>query len=92
MLELGDYAQQLHYDVGNSAEEIADILVTVGKNAKYINEGFGHPESPERSNHFDTNEQAADFLRSILREGDTVLVKASRGMKFEEIIRLINGQ
>ena len=89
MLELGDYAPQLHHEVGESAEEIADILVTVGENAKYINEGFGHPESPERSYHFDNNEQAADLLRTIFREGDTVLVKASRGMKFEQIYKAL---
>jgi UDP-N-acetylmuramoyl-tripeptide--D-alanyl-D-alanine ligase len=89
MLELGDYAPQLHHEVGEAAEEIADILVTVGENAKYINEGFGHPESPERSYHFDNNEQAADLLRNILREGDTVLVKASRGMKFEQIYKAL---
>ena len=89
MLELGDYAPKLHREVGESAEEIADILVTVGENAKYINEGFGHPES---SHHFDNNAQAIEFLKTILREGDTVLIKASRGMKMEEIAEALKGE
>jgi len=34
---------------------------------------------------------AADFLKAIVRQGDVVLVKASRGMKMEQVVQALTG-
>lgn len=85
MLELGAYAKEGHFSVGQYARERGvDLLVTVGTLAKDIALGYG-----EGARHFDTNAEAAAFLREALSPGDAVLIKGSRGMKTEEIAKAL---
>ena len=44
------------------------------------------------AHHAETHAEAADLLKSLLTDGDTVLFKGSRGMKMEEIIGLLTGK
>ena len=82
MLELGDFSQQGHYEVGSYARERGvELLVAVGPLAKGIAAGYG-PEA----HLFATNEEATAFLQETLRPGDAVLVKGSRGMRTDEIV------
>jgi UDP-N-acetylmuramyl pentapeptide synthase len=34
---------------------------------------------------------AADHLKRVVRQGDVVLVKASRGMKMEQVVQVLTG-
>ncbi len=89
MLELGDYSEQAHFDVGVAAAKAGvDILITVGKRAEAIAEG-AHSVNPEMDCHVlpPDNAQAIQILKSIVTAGDAVLIKGSRGMKMEEIVR-----
>ena len=43
--------------------------------------------APERCRYFQDCESLTDALPSLIREGDTVLVKASRGMHLEQVVR-----
>lgn len=84
MLELGDYARRAHHDCGVcAAENGVDVLLAYGSNAMYYLEG-----AVERveGRLYDDKQALADDLAAMLREGDAVLFKASRGMRFEEII------
>ena len=82
MLELGDFSQQGHYQVGQYAREKGvDVLVGIGPLSKEIVAGYG-----EGGLWFETNQQAIDYLKETLREGDAVLVKGSRGMKTDQIV------
>jgi UDP-N-acetylmuramoyl-tripeptide--D-alanyl-D-alanine ligase len=86
MLELGDMAAAAHAKVG---EQLADsgvqVVVTVGEQARHIAaaalEG-GVKVAVPCANH----DEAAEALQKLLRPGDTVLVKGSRGMKMEKIL------
>ena len=40
----------------------------------------------EHARHFASNKEIVAALGSILQPGDAVLVKASRGMQFEQIV------
>ena len=82
MLELGDFSQQGHYQVGQYAREKGvDVLVGIGPLSKEIVAGYG-----EGGLWFETNQQAIGYLKETLREGDAVLVKGSRGMKTDQIV------
>lgn len=89
MLELGDFAQELHEKVGEEvAKNNIDILVTVGTNAKYIAQRaqeLGVKEIKMCEN----NNEAINYLKHTLAKGDAVLLKASNSMKFGEIFEAI---
>ena len=84
MLELGSYSRKAHHECGVvAARRDVDILLAYGSNAIYYIEGAG---ADVRSRLYDDKDALADDLADIVREGDVVLFKASRGMKLEEVI------
>ncbi|MCL1843591.1 MAG: UDP-N-acetylmuramoyl-tripeptide--D-alanyl-D-alanine ligase [Defluviitaleaceae bacterium] len=85
MNELGHAAKERHLETGAfAAESGLDLLITIGSLSRHIYEGFNNPA---KSLHF---AELSDFHHeSILKQGDIVLVKASRGMAFEEIIKTL---
>ncbi|AGX43702.1 UDP-N-acetylmuramoyl-tripeptide--D-alanyl-D-alanine ligase [Clostridium saccharobutylicum] len=82
MGELGEHANEAHRSIGEFAKEKADILVTTGEFKDYYKEGF-----KEGTITFETKEELVENLTNIIKPGDTILVKASRSAKFEEIIK-----
>ena len=90
MLELGEYSWQAHFEVGVCvAESGVDILLTVGPEAKTMAEGARSVQSGIDCRIFDINDQAVAELKSFLSPGDAVLVKGSRGMHTDEIVRAL---
>lgn len=86
MLELGEYSEQAHYDVGTmAAENKIDYLLCVGSDAKYIVDG-ARDNGLLKAYLFDSKQSLTDKLFEIAEKGDAVLFKASRGMKLEEVI------
>ncbi|MGC9350237.1 MAG: UDP-N-acetylmuramoyl-tripeptide--D-alanyl-D-alanine ligase [Anaerolineae bacterium] len=88
MLELGDYEEQGHLRVGRRAAEVADELFIVGKLGELI--GVGAEEqgmAPERIHAASDSEAASELLAPLLRSGDVVLVKGSRGVRMERIVQ-----
>lgn len=91
MKELGDYAEELHRDIGKLiCSEGIDILITVGEEALYINleaESLGFKK--DNCYHFDTNTEAINMLKEICEAHDNILVKASNSLNFKEIVEAI---
>ncbi len=90
MLELGCLAQSAHEKVGAFAKECGvDRLYTYGKVSYHIMKGALNAGFSKECvmNSIDA-QQLASLLKAELKEGDTVLFKASRRMKLEEIIAL----
>ena len=81
MLELGGDAQRLHREIGLYAgERGVDVLITVGPLAAEMRrefEGESYPTGDAQA--------AAELLATLLADGDTVLVKASRGVGLEHV-------
>lgn len=89
MLELGSYTESAHRMVGDyAAEKQVDLLFTFGESSKYTADSA---RKKGLSNVFDftDRESLADALLKELKDGDTVIFKASRGMRLEEVFNII---
>lgn len=87
MNELGSESARYHQEVGAyAAEKEIDLLLTVGEKALDYNIGAKEGLGEERMMHFAEKQDLYDKAKEIFRDGDVVLVKASRGMEFEQII------
>lgn len=82
VLEAGECAQAVHREIGRLCKE-AEIkhLFTFGKYADFIVDGFG------KGHLFTNKKDIAKEILSTLGKNDVLLVKASRGAHFEEIIQ-----
>ena len=89
MLELGEGTLELHRSVGEyAAEKKLQKLVTFGELASEIADASGISDAV-RIEDTTAHEKAADALMSILKKGDILLVKASRGVAAEKIIEIL---
>ena len=81
MGELGAYEEQYHKETGEFLEQFnCDCVLTLGNLAKYI-----QPKNI-KTVHFDNKKDLVDFMKKNLEKNENILLKASRFMKFEEII------
>ncbi len=92
MLELGDFSDEMHYTIGEYAATLnIDYIFTFGDKAKHIHEGalskIQVGASRSSAVYFSDKNEIPQFALDILKDDDTVLLKASRGMKFEEITK-----
>jgi UDP-N-acetylmuramoyl-tripeptide--D-alanyl-D-alanine ligase len=87
MLELGKGAVSGHSEVGTAAAATVDLLVTVGPGAAAIAAG-ARAAGLDGSRVLEARdrEAALDVLRVRLRDGDVVLVKASRGVELDLLV------
>jgi UDP-N-acetylmuramoyl-tripeptide--D-alanyl-D-alanine ligase len=87
MRELGPLTEAGHREIGRYiVEKGIDYLFTVGELARWIGEeARGRGMDSARIYSYSTNREAGEKLRSLLREGDVVLLKGSRIMALEEV-------
>lgn len=86
MLELGDHSREAHEAAGKyMADAGVDILLTYGPQSVYTAEAGRKGGIPEVQT-FDTHEGLIKKLEEILKEGDLVAFKGSRGMELEKVI------
>jgi UDP-N-acetylmuramoyl-tripeptide--D-alanyl-D-alanine ligase len=87
MLEMGDMASELHYSVGSFIKDKKiDYLITIGNDSKSIMKAVADSSNQKIIlQHFDNNKDALKYIFSIIRQGDYILIKGSRGMKMEEV-------
>jgi len=77
MLELGDQELEFHYESGRDIPEGTDFVVGVGRRSAALLDGARHAGfTDERLHHFADAESAGAFLKTFIRPGDLVLVKA----------------
>jgi UDP-N-acetylmuramoyl-tripeptide--D-alanyl-D-alanine ligase len=80
MAELGEYSRSEHDSIGRLVVRLnIDQLVVVGDGAKLIHMGASQEGSWDgESRFFPSIAEALEYLRGILADGDTVLVKSSK--------------
>ena len=88
MLELGDWAERSHRQVGNKVGELGiDLLAAVGEQAEVIAAAATDAGVASAAVHcFDSPDAAGRWLAEQLRPGDAVLVKGSRSVHMERTI------
>jgi UDP-N-acetylmuramoyl-tripeptide--D-alanyl-D-alanine ligase len=93
MLELGQSTEPLHREVGQYlAAEGIDVLIGIRGAARYmVEEAVKSGLSDGAAYFFEDPEAAGDFLRGMLRRGDAVLFKGSRGVKVERALDRVMG-
>jgi UDP-N-acetylmuramoyl-tripeptide--D-alanyl-D-alanine ligase len=93
MLNLETFSDEMHFDVGVfAAQKGIDCLICCGERAKLIYNGFlsvGDTSlaMKEKAHYFSKKSDLISNLPALIKKDDAVLVKASNGMKFNEIVR-----
>lgn len=101
MYELGNNEKALHSEVGKyAASKGIDLLVCVGKLSRSMYEGALEVINADRTQqtdtlsktevyYYETRDELVKALPSILTTKDTVLIKASHGMGFENVVNIL---
>tara|TARA_B110000483_G_scaffold234769_1_gene305323 strand:- start:1528 stop:2904 length:1377 start_codon:yes stop_codon:yes gene_type:complete len=94
MLELGPESAEMHAELGNHIAELGfDVLCTIGEFSKHIGQrAKDRGMSPQDIHHFNNNIALSNFVTQIVGNGDIVLVKASRGIKLDEVVSALEKQ
>lgn len=83
MLELGRETDEFHEVVGMyAAMHGVDLILCVGEKSEQTFLG-AHELQPRRARYFESQDSLLSILPYLIRDGDAVLVKASRGMRLE---------
>jgi len=94
MLELGTFSGRFHHLVGKQAAESGfDLIVAVGKLAEYISAGAQEAGMSERKIKLcAVTKEAREKVATLIKKGDTILVKGSRAMRMEDIVGDLEAQ
>lgn len=94
MLELGSVAQEEHLQLGRRAARAGlAYLVVVGEHSGHVGQGAREAGMAADAIHVASGwEDAAQLLESLSQAGDTVLVKASRGLGLERVVQYLAGK
>ena len=85
MNELGNESENAHKEVGEYATNKADLLISTGEEKENYKMGF----KKDSVKLYNTKEDLIEDLRNVIKEGDAIIIKASRGVKFEEIVKAL---
>jgi UDP-N-acetylmuramoyl-tripeptide--D-alanyl-D-alanine ligase len=87
MLELGDRGPDLHRESGRAMAQRVDAVAGIGPLAREIVEGAREGGlGAEVARHFGDADSAVTEIGTLVRPGDAVLVKGSRGIHLERVV------
>lgn len=88
MFELGEFSEELHRKVGvEIAKNKLDLLFAIGENSKYIaEEAESNGMKKENIFYFTDKEELLEKIKNTMEKGDSILFKASNGMKLFDIV------
>lgn len=94
MFELGEGQERMHSEIGTYAVETGiNVLVCVGELSRNMfNAAVKAKEATDKEiqvYHMKDREEAIKNINNILNKGDTILVKASHGMGFAEVVKAL---
>ncbi len=90
MFELGENSDAFHAEVGRyAAESSVDILIAVGTQAKHIYEAAKEILGEQKVHYYETKELLMGDIGSMISSGDVILLKGSRGMAMDQVVKKI---
>jgi UDP-N-acetylmuramoyl-tripeptide--D-alanyl-D-alanine ligase len=91
MNDLGSHTGTCHRAIGRYAAGRADMLFTVGEDARRMGEEAAQSGiAAEMIKHFDDAAAAAEYLKSLVKKGDVILVKGSQNrMRLERLVKAL---
>lgn len=88
MLELGEVSAEAHRSVGRRcAQRKVDVLFAIGEESREMAKAARELSPQMDCRWFPDNGSALAALKELVRPGDAVLVKGSRGMHTDEIVQ-----
>lgn len=91
MGELGEETKALHASVGEHLEKLRiDMIITIGELSLAIHEAAKKAAPHAACIHYERKEAFLAEADSLLKEGDSVLIKASHYMEFEKIVAALS--
>ncbi len=86
MRELGEHGPEEHVRIGREAAALGiDYVLTYGPLARHIHDAAQGTFAV----HYDQKNIMAEYLAELVPPGDVVLVKASRGLKMEDVVTFL---
>lgn len=90
MFEQGELSSRYHREIGEYvSDKPVDMLIAIGDDAAYIRDGALKTMSADRVKYYKTKNDFLKEIKNIITSGDVVLVKGSRGMAMEQIVKKI---
>ena len=90
MGELGAEEASLHYQVGEAVAEFGiDVLFTAGELSKEMIRAVEAADCATEVYGFDSKEEMMSQLKTMVKKGDTILVKASHFMDFPKVVEAL---
>jgi UDP-N-acetylmuramoyl-tripeptide--D-alanyl-D-alanine ligase len=90
MLELGEQELEYHRQSGADIPPSVDVVIGVGRRSETLLDGArGAGMAEDRLHHFKDAAAAGEFLQGFVREGDLVLLKASRGVGLDKAVAML---
>ncbi|CDQ19843.1 UDP-N-acetylmuramoyl-tripeptide--D-alanyl-D-alanine ligase [Halobacillus karajensis] len=87
MFELGEQSETLHESVATAINEKIQAVYTIGNHSNRISEAVAAHSPAIKTRHFTDKQTLGHHVRNELAADTVVLIKASRGMKLEEILK-----
>jgi len=90
MLELGPEETKFHEVLGHQIAGFGfDAALAYGSRTAGSIEAIEAKKTSVLARHFKDSKELADFLLTFIKAGDCLLLKASRGMKIEEVMKTL---
>ncbi len=90
MFELGENSDRYHKEVGRYAgKNGVDLLIGIGSLSRFVCEGARESMPEDAVLHFEKKDDFIKSVKMLICSGDVVLIKGSRGMAMETIVKKI---
>jgi UDP-N-acetylmuramoyl-tripeptide--D-alanyl-D-alanine ligase len=87
ILELGDFEDEGHRIVGRRSAAVVQQLISVGPKARIITDAaLDSGMTSDQVIAFEDKASAIEQLPAMIRSGDIILIKGSRGVKMEDVV------